>query len=71
VADAAIVLNGRHHSLPKDSSLAQLLSQLGLNSGSAGVAVAINGEVVPKPEWALRRLVPGDRVEIVRAVQGG
>jgi sulfur carrier protein len=36
-----------------------------------GVAVAINGEVVPRGEWAARRLAEGDSVEILTAAQGG
>jgi len=36
-----------------------------------GVAVAINGEVVPRGEWAARRLNEGDSVEILTAAQGG
>ncbi|MBU2694571.1 sulfur carrier protein ThiS [Pimelobacter sp. 30-1] len=36
-----------------------------------GVAVAVNDEVVPRGEWAARRLVDGDVVEVVTAVQGG
>jgi len=36
-----------------------------------GVAVAVNDMVVPRTQWAARRLAPGDAVEIVRATQGG
>jgi sulfur carrier protein len=36
-----------------------------------GVAVARNGEVVPKSHWGDTRLVLGDRIEIVTAVAGG
>ncbi|HWD53176.1 MAG TPA: sulfur carrier protein ThiS [Acidimicrobiales bacterium] len=36
-----------------------------------GVAVARNGEVVPKSRWAQTPLVLGDRIEIVTAVAGG
>ncbi|HEV3282259.1 MAG TPA: sulfur carrier protein ThiS [Acidimicrobiales bacterium] len=36
-----------------------------------GVAVALNGEVVPRSRWELTRLSPGDRVEIVTAAAGG
>ncbi len=71
MTDASIVVNGRPRPLPADGSLVHLLSQLSVDPGSAGVAVAVNGEVVPKPDWPARRLAPGDRVEVVRAVQGG
>jgi sulfur carrier protein len=36
-----------------------------------GIAVAVNGEVVPKGSWRQRNLQEGDSVEIIRAVQGG
>lgn len=36
-----------------------------------GVAVARNGEVIPRGEWATTRLEPGDEIEIVRPIQGG
>ena len=36
-----------------------------------GVAIALNGRVVRKKEWAGTPLAEGDRVEIVRAMQGG
>ncbi len=36
-----------------------------------GVAVALNGEVVPRSRWEVTRLSPGDRVEIVTATAGG
>lgn len=71
MADASIVLNGRSHPLPVDGSLVQLLGQMRVDPAIAGVAVAVNGEVVPRSDWAARRLAPGDRVEVVRAVQGG
>ncbi|NUT33143.1 MAG: sulfur carrier protein ThiS [Hamadaea sp.] len=36
-----------------------------------GVAVAVNGEVVPRGAWAARHLEAGDTVEILTAAQGG
>ncbi len=36
-----------------------------------GFAIALNGGVVRKPKWTETRLSPGDRVEIVRPMQGG
>lgn len=36
-----------------------------------GIAVALNGEVVPRDAWPETELCPGDAVEIVRAFQGG
>ena len=39
--------------------------------GPQGVAIALNGRVVRRAEWAATPLSEGDRVEIVRAMQGG
>jgi sulfur carrier protein len=36
-----------------------------------GVAVALNGSVVRRADWATTPLKAGDAVEIVRAMQGG
>lgn len=36
-----------------------------------GVAVAVNYEVVPRSEWDSTGFADGDRVDVLRAVQGG
>ncbi len=36
-----------------------------------GVALAVNGAVVPKSKWDEAELAEGDEVEIIRATQGG
>ncbi len=36
-----------------------------------GVAVAVNGEVVPRSAWTATSIGPGDAVEIVTAAAGG
>ena len=52
-------------------TLVELLGQLELGDTSAGLAVAVNGAIVPRSDWAGRALRDGDRVEVVGAVQGG
>jgi sulfur carrier protein len=42
----------------------------GLGAGK-GVAVAVNGAVVPRSAWPATQLQPGDSVELLSAVQGG
>jgi len=37
----------------------------------ARVAVERNAEIVRRADWTATRLEPGDRIEIVRFVQGG
>jgi sulfur carrier protein len=36
-----------------------------------GIAVARNGDVVPKSAWSDTELIPGDAIEIVTAAAGG
>ena len=38
---------------------------------SERVAVEVNGQIVPRSQWASTALQPGDRIEIVRAIGGG
>jgi sulfur carrier protein len=40
-------------------------------SGARGLAVAVNGQVVPRHAWDATRLAPGDEVEIVKLFAGG
>ena len=42
-----------------------------LTTARRGVAVAVNGEVVPRSSWPVARLRDGDRVEVLTAAQGG
>lgn len=65
-----IRLNGRPTEL-RDAALSPLLAELGIEPGRAGVAVALNGEVVPRSGWERTALEPGDELEIVGARQGG
>lgn len=44
---------------------------IAMAEGDRGVAVAINGDVVPRSEWGTHLLREGDRVEVLRAVGGG
>ena len=64
-----IRINGE--SEPLVVSLAALLEAREIALDSRGVAVAVNGAVVPRQAWRDTRLAPGDDVEIVRARQGG
>jgi sulfur carrier protein len=67
----AIVVNGRPHALAAGETVARLLELLDVGADARGVAVAVEGEVIPRRQWQTRTLAPGERVEVVRAVQGG
>ncbi len=53
------------------ATLAALLAEKAVDTEQKGIAVALNGAVVPRSAWAQTPLKPGDAVEIVRARQGG
>jgi len=53
------------------ATIVDLLSDLGVEDRARGVAVAVNGEIVPRPQWQARRVADGDRVEALSAMQGG
>jgi len=65
----AISLNGESSQLAAETTVAQLLQQLGY--AGKRVAVEINGEIVPKSQHREARIAQGDRLEIVVAVGGG
>ncbi len=59
-----------------DGTLAAVLeseavSTHSVSSGARGVAVAVNGQVVPRHAWNATRLSAGDEVEIVKLFAGG
>jgi len=64
-----LTVNGEAWRGAAGSSVADLLLQLGLDARL--VAVELNGEILPRTERAARELRDGDRVEVVRFVQGG
>jgi sulfur carrier protein len=53
------------------ATIAELLADLGVEDRARGVAVAVDGEVVPRAEWLARRVNEGERVEALSAMQGG
>jgi sulfur carrier protein len=66
-----ILLNGQSRELPAPGTPAVALAEQGLDPSVRGVAVAVDGEVVPRSQWAARSLPDGARVEVLTAMQGG
>jgi sulfur carrier protein len=64
-----VTVNGEPRELPGNATVASLVK--GLSAPSRGVAVAVDGEVVPRGEWTGTPLRDGVRVEVVAAIQGG
>lgn len=61
-----LTLNGEPRELDAPAVVADVLP-----AETRGLAVAVNGAVVPRAEHASTVLAEGDTVEIVTAVQGG
>jgi sulfur carrier protein len=70
MSEALIQVNGASEPLTT-ATLETLLAEKAVDTGQRGIAVALNGAVVPRAAWAKTPLRPGDNVEIVRARQGG
>lgn len=51
--------------------LVDLLAAQGFQMETRGIAVAINGSVVPRSKWAETMLSGEDDIEIVKIMQGG
>ena len=66
-----IELNGERAELPDGASVAEAVAAAGADGQRRGVAVAVEGEVVPRGEWESTGLRDGQAVEVVRAIQGG
>ena len=66
-----IVLNGEPHELTEGARVRDAVAAAGTPGDARGVAVALDGEVVPRGRWDDQPLEEGQRVEVVQAVQGG
>jgi thiazole synthase len=66
-----IELNGKPHELRDGTTLADAVREAGAEREARGVAVALDGEVIPRGEWAATPLADGQKVEVLAAIQGG
>lgn len=69
-SDDTIRINGEIEPLTT-ATLEGLLAEKAVDTAQRGIAVALNGAVVPRSAWPQTTLKAGDSVEIVRARQGG
>jgi sulfur carrier protein len=65
-----LIISGEEKEI-KAGFVNDLLSALRLPEDGRGIAIAINDSVISKSRWAEHELREGDRIEIVRATQGG
>ena len=66
-----ISVNGEDKEVRLNINIQDLLIALDLNPTQAGIAVAVDREVIPKTQWQKTELHEDSEVEIIRAVQGG
>jgi sulfur carrier protein len=66
-----LVLNGEPRELRDGATVEAAVEAAGAAEHGRGVAVALDGEVVPRARWEATALHEGQRVEVVQAVQGG
>jgi sulfur carrier protein len=64
-----VTVNGTPTTLAPDATMGTLLELFGRDG--RGVAIIINSEVIPRSAWEQTVLAPGDKVELLGAVQGG
>jgi sulfur carrier protein len=65
-----VTINGERRELGERVTIEAAVHAAGAPDGR-GVAVALDGEVVPRGEWATTEVRDGQQVEVLHAVQGG
>jgi sulfur carrier protein len=66
-----VELNGNPAELEPGATVVDAVDATGADPERRGVAVAIDGEVVPRSKWETTALEDGQRVEVLHAAQGG
>ncbi|HEY7454494.1 MAG TPA: sulfur carrier protein ThiS [Thermoleophilaceae bacterium] len=64
-----VTLNGERRELGEPATIATAVEAAGADG--RGVAVALDGEVVPRGQWETTEVRAGQQVEVLQAVQGG
>ncbi len=69
------IVNGEKRELPEGATILSVVELLardgGRDAAGRGVAVAHEGDVVPRERWSSTPLAEGTRIEVVAAIQGG
>jgi thiazole synthase len=66
-----VELNGEFVALPEGAAVTDAVEASGAAGEQRGLAVAIDGEVVPRSEWERTPLREGQKIEVLAAIQGG
>jgi sulfur carrier protein len=66
-----VLLNGESTTLEDGATLIDAIVAAGAPEDGRGVAVAVNGEVIPRALWDKTHVRIGQHIEVLHAVQGG
>ncbi|WP_327011605.1 sulfur carrier protein ThiS [Dactylosporangium sp. NBC_01737] len=66
-----LVVNAVTADVDDTATIADVIQGLVGDAGPRGIAVALNGAVVPRDTWAATRPADGDTIDVLTAVQGG
>lgn len=66
-----VMLNGESRELASGATVLDAVRASGAPDERRGIAVAVDGEVLPRRRWEATTLSDGARVEVLQAVQGG
>jgi thiazole synthase len=66
-----VEVNGEAVVLAPGATVAAAIDAAGAGSDRRGLAVAVDGEVVPRSEWTDTELREGQSIEVLAAIQGG
>lgn len=64
-----ITINGKSSEAADAETVASVVDRMG--RGHRGIAVAVNGNIVPRSTWEHTALQDGDSIEVLTAAQGG
>jgi sulfur carrier protein len=64
-----VIVNGEPHEFPDGATVGGVVAAV--TKATAGVAVALNDEVIRRAEWTTTPVRDADRIEVLTAVQGG
>lgn len=64
-----VQINGTRQDVSCNSNITSLLDHLSISI--QGIAVAINGTVIPRKSWNTHTLQSEDKITIIKATQGG
>jgi sulfur carrier protein len=65
-----VTINGSDREIEEGTKVADVVTELA-GPRRTGIAISLNGEVVPKSRWAFVTVGDGDRLEVLSAIGGG